>query len=154
MTEIREENLVLRFGDSWRVLKYDANGSFYRTALANRMARTKAVDLLCLRDDAPLLMVEVKDFGSGVPDLEKFSAIPQKIAQKIRDTLAGIVGGSYTAEAHEKRFFGESLRRMASPPRFIYLFEDIANARAKADSAGGGEKGYAAERIGKPACDG
>lgn len=126
MTVVREGELEFTFGPSWRVLKYDENGSYYKTQLARQIGRTKAVDFLCLRDDMPLLMLEVKDFGRGVPDREKFDQLPMVVATKARDTLAGIIGGMHCAGGTGKRVFRDAYDKLTGPPRVVYLFEDLA----------------------------
>ncbi len=127
MTVIQEGDLEFAFGSSWRVLKYDANGSYYKTALENQVKPTKAVDFLCLREGAPLLMLEVKDFSLGVPKQEEFDKVPMIVAIKARDTLAGIIGGSHNAtDSSEKNAFRTFRDRLSSSPQVVFLFEDLA----------------------------
>ncbi len=131
MPVVREGNLEFTFGSTWRVLKYD-DGAFYRTQMANKVSPSKAVDFLCLCDGQPLLVLEVKDFSLGVPPLEKFDKVPVAVAVKTRDTIAGIVGGSYCASnGAERSFFHDSRNRMTDPPRVIYFFEDLATPARK-----------------------
>ncbi len=126
MSAFTEGDLHLSFGSSWRVLKYDAESSFYRAQLCTRVDSTKAVDFLCLCENTPLLMLEVKDFSRAVPPRIQFDEVPVVVAQKVRDTLAGIVGGSHKAGGTERAIFQDSFRKLASPPHVIYLFQDLA----------------------------
>ena len=126
MTIIREGDLEFSFGESWRVLKYDREGGYYRTRLSRQVENTKAMDLLCLRGNESLLMLEVKDFRRGVPEKEKRTKVPMIVAEKVRDTLAGVVGGSYTAEDPDRSEFTDSYAKLSSPPRVIFFFEDLA----------------------------
>jgi hypothetical protein len=126
MTKIQEGNLEFEFGDLWTVLKYDADGHYYKTTICKQVDLTKAVDFLCLRNDSPLLMIEAKDFSVGAPDKEKFEKVPLVVATKVRDTLAGMIGGSFRAGPPEKSFFKRVYRQLSSPPQVVYLFEDLA----------------------------
>ncbi len=127
MTTIREASLEFNFGTLWEVCKYDENGSYYKTLIEKKVKPTKAVDFLCLHRNFPLLMLEAKDFSLGVPEMEKFDKIPNSVAIKVRDTIAGIVGGANQASDQEQSFFMDSYRKMANPPRVIYFFEDLAS---------------------------
>lgn len=127
MNAIKEGNLEFVFGASWNVLKYDKNGSYYKTQMEKNVKPTKAVDFLCLCNGQPLLMLEVKDFSQGVPKREKFNKIPMVVAIKIRDTISGIVGGSNKAsDKTERIFFQSSCQKITRSPRVIYFFEDLA----------------------------
>jgi len=130
MTEIKEGNLKLTFGPSWKVLKYDANGSFYKTLMENKMKPTKAVDFLCFdaissNSACSLLFLEAKDFSLAVPRRTKFDAIPNVVALKARDTVAGIVGGALRANDAERSFLQKARRLLSEEPRVMYLFEDL-----------------------------
>lgn len=48
------------------------------------------------------------------------------VATKTRDTLAGIIGGMHWAEGPEKQAFRNAYAKLATPPRVVYLFEDLA----------------------------
>lgn len=126
MTVIPEGDLEFTFGDTWNVLKYDEDGSFYKTCMERSVKPTKAVDFLCHGDDRPLLLLEAKDFSKGLPGKEKFDKLPMTVALKVRDTVAGIVGGAHWALPAERTFFQNALRKMSRPPRIIFFFEDLA----------------------------
>ena len=126
MTVIEEGDLEFVFGDGWTVRKYDANGAFYKTQMAKRVKPTKAVDFLCLCEGQPLLVLEAKDFSRGVPKRDKFDKISMVVALKARDTIAGIVGGAHRAsDTDERSFLQNSRKRLVTPPRVIYFFEDL-----------------------------
>ncbi len=128
MTVLREGDLEFDFDDNcWEVRKYDKEGYYYRTQMANKLEPTKAVDFLCLRDAPSLLIMEVKDFSRGVPDNEKFKALPETVAIKVRDTVAGIIGGSHNAgDLCEKEFFKKAYRKLNRAPCVIFFFEDLS----------------------------
>lgn len=124
---MREGNLDFVFGRSWKVLKYDENGGFYKTKMARNVSHTKAVDFLCIpQGKQPLLLMEVKDFSLGVRSQEKFNNVPMAVAIKARDTVAGIVGGSHCAsDAGDQTFFTESRRKLDTPPRVVFFFLNL-----------------------------
>lgn len=124
---MREGNLDFIFGRSWKVLKYDENGGFYKTKMARNVSHTKAVDFLCIpQGNESLLLMEAKDFSLGVPHREKFDHLPMAVAIKARDTVAGIVGGSHCAsDANEHAHFTESRRKLDTPPRVVFFFSDL-----------------------------
>ncbi len=124
---MRECNLDFVFGRSWKVLKYDENGGFYKTKMAKNVSPTKAVDFLCVpQGNQPLLLMEAKDFSLGVRSQEKFNNVPMAVAIKARDTVAGIVGGSHCAsDAGDRAIFTESRRKLDTPPRVVFFFSDL-----------------------------
>ncbi len=141
MTIIEEGNHQFEFGNSWSVLKYDKFGSYYKSEMEHYMKPTKAVDIICARiisNDCPLILIEIKDFSSGDPNKRRYKDIPLDVALKVRDTIAGIIGGSYHAENNEKAFFKNSYNKMNCPPRIIYFFKDLdtTNRRPKTRQQG------------------
>ncbi len=126
MTVIIEGNLEFTFNSSWNVCKYDKKGSYYRTLVEKNISQTRAVDFLCLCQNSPLLMLEVKDFSLSVPKMAKYENIPMYVAMKVRDTIAGIIGGSHFAANNEQTFFKKSYQKILNPPRVIYFFEDLS----------------------------
>lgn len=124
---MREENLDFNFGASWKILKYDEDGGFYKTKMDKNIKPTKAVDFICIsKNQQPLLLMEVKDFSLGVPHRDKFDKLPLTVATKARDTVAGIVGGSHCAsDAVDRTFFTNSRLKLDIPPRVVFLFLDL-----------------------------
>ena len=125
MAVIQEGNLKFNFGSSWNVIKYDENGSFYRTKISNSIEQTKAVDFLCIRNEKPLCMVEIKDYSLGVSESEKFENVPKVVALKTRDTIAGIVGGLHCATNSDQRFFRKAYNKLTDAPFVVFFFEDL-----------------------------
>ncbi len=124
---MREGNLDFDFGGSWTVLKYDEAGGFYKTKMAANVEPTKAIDFVCIPGNPqPLLLMEVKDFSLGVPQREKFNNVPMAVAIKVRDTVAGIVGGSHCAtDARDRANFTDSRRKLDAPLRVVFFFSDL-----------------------------
>jgi hypothetical protein len=124
---MREGNLDFDFGGSWTVLKYDEDGGFYKTKVEKNVKHTKAVDFLCIPgNQQPLFLIEAKDFSLGVPHREKFKKVPMAVAIKVRDTVAGIVGGSHCAtDAGDRKNFTNSRRKLDVSPRVVFFFADL-----------------------------
>ncbi len=97
---IREDNLEFDFDDNhWKVFKFDDH-PYYRDRM-EKLDGTKAIDFLGIFDDQ-LFLIEVKDFRGHTPEnrgrLLK-GELPIEIAQKVRDSLACIVG-AYRNPSH------------------------------------------------------
>lgn len=99
MTEIREGDLEFSFPDHCEASKYD-DWAFYRNQFKSVAGGSKAVDVLCLTEDAAWL-VEVKDYRQH-PRM-KLTGLANEIAIKVRDTLSGLAAASANANDNEER---------------------------------------------------
>ena len=99
MTEIVEGDLTFAFPDHCEADKYD-EWSFYRNQFQSVAGGSKAVDILCVSDDAAWL-VEIKDYRRH--PRTKAIEIEDELASKVRDTLAGIAAASAKANDHDER---------------------------------------------------
>ena len=95
MTVIDEAGLRFQFDARWQdAVKWDDTPA-YRNGIG-RLPGTKAVDILC-RSSGGCWLIEVKDFrghrieNKGRLDNEE---LQQEVAQKVRDTLAGLLGAA------------------------------------------------------------
>jgi hypothetical protein len=84
----------------WKVENYDKH-PFYLKQIAGR-AETKAVDFVGLQggESGILFWIEIKDFrGYRVPQkqLHPTESLAGEIAQKVRDSVAGILGAHHTS---------------------------------------------------------
>lgn len=84
MVKVVEKSLLFSFDDNHDVLKYD-DSSFYRDQFEHIMS-TKAVDIVCVTDDAAWL-IEIKDYSHGREDEAPLDDV---LVQKVLDTLAGL----------------------------------------------------------------
>jgi hypothetical protein len=113
MTRFEEEYLAFEFGDRWRVFKLDEHQD-YRERIG-KLDETKAVDFLGILDDNELYFIEVKDFrGHRIENKDRLlkGTLPEchylegkcqlhkgklplsvELAQKVRDSVACIIGG-------------------------------------------------------------
>ena len=99
MTEIDEGDLKFSFPDYCEAAKYD-EWSFYRNQFQSVASGSKAVDILCLSNDATWL-IEIKDYRRH--PRQKLSDIDDEVASKVRDTLAGLAAASASANCRDER---------------------------------------------------
>ncbi len=94
MTELDVDGIRFTFDDDWSAVKWDDTDAynFHIAKLQGAGHRTKAVDIIGLRDGLPFLF-EVKDFrGPGIAIENVHRDLPLEIGFKARDTAAGLVG--------------------------------------------------------------
>jgi len=96
-TTLEEEHQRFTFDDQWVVFKYDSatpdTGYF---SIKNAVEGTKACDFLGEYAGATAYFIEVKDFrGFRIQNKKRLSRgeLAAEIAQKVRDTLAGVLSG-------------------------------------------------------------
>ena len=102
--QFTESNLIFSFEDEiWEVLKYDDDQKYIE--ISNKLSGTKAIDFLGFYNNT-LVMFEVKGFrGYGsqksVNDrlAEGMDVLSTEVAQKVKDTVAVVVGISRNIEA-------------------------------------------------------
>ena len=108
MMEIEEGDLTFSFPDRCETGEYD-NWSFYRNQFQSVAGGSKAVDILCLEDDAAWL-VEIKDYREH--PRTKSIDLCDEVAIKVRDTLSGLAAASANAnDADEQALARRSLAR-------------------------------------------
>lgn len=128
MTTIAEKDLIFTFNDRWTVVKYDDNGSYYKCNIAKFLEGTKAVDFLCISSAEDVVMMEIKDFRKGVPHSQKIRKIPNTVAAKVRDTIAGIIA-CCKKSPNDKRFYLLMIQKILFEskdlPIVVFFFEDL-----------------------------
>ena len=103
MTSIQEGNVEWTFGEDWSVVKYD-DWAFYRNQFQGCADGNKAMDLLAIQPgDNVLWMVEAKDYRRHHRNPDK-GPLPMEVAEKARDTLAGLLAASANAVDEERTF--------------------------------------------------
>jgi hypothetical protein len=97
---IDEGKLRFEFESQWRVARYDGDEktapahAFYQNQVS-RLPGTKAVDFVGILVGEGGYLIEVKDFrGYRVQNKKRLSSrdLAIEVAQKVRDTIAGLVG--------------------------------------------------------------
>lgn len=111
MIEIEEGDLKFSFPDLCEVGEYE-QWSFYRNQFQSVAGGSKAVDILCLAEDAAWL-VEIKDYRQH-PRV-KSTDLGDEIANKVRDTLSGLAAASANANDGDERTLA---RRMLAKRRW------------------------------------
>ncbi len=97
---IREEALTFTFPANGMASKYD-EWSHYRNQFQRVCGASKAVDIV-FAEDGIAWLIEVKDFRQHART--KAIELPEEIAIKVRDTVAGLVSAKCAAsDADEKR---------------------------------------------------
>ena len=102
MTRIEEGFLAFEFGNRWRVFKLDEHRD-YRERVG-KLEGTKAVDFLGILDENELYLIEVKDFrGHRIENKDRLltGELAIEIAQKVRDSLACMIGAHRTSSLSE-----------------------------------------------------
>ncbi|MGI9274074.1 MAG: hypothetical protein ACR2PT_04330 [Endozoicomonas sp.] len=100
MAEFVEGKLKFTFPEvSYSATQYDS-WSFYRNQLSNNaFGGSKAVDFICVEDGVTWL-IEVKDYRRD--RRTKAIDLPLEVAQKVRDTLAGLAAARCNANDSEE----------------------------------------------------
>ena len=106
--ELDVDGRTFVFDGDWSVTKYD-EWAFHR----NQMNATgaKAVDIVAL-DAEDVYLIEVKDYTHPETERVPIADLPLTVAQKARDTLAGLVAAQRRASRQEEASFAAgALRR-------------------------------------------
>lgn len=107
-TTLTEQQLAFTFAEGLEASQYD-NWVFYRSQFNATCGGTKAVDFVCLDGDQ-LWLIEVKDYRRH--RRTKLIELGDEVANKVRDTLAGLVAASCNAnEAEERRLARRAVGR-------------------------------------------
>lgn len=100
MEEFRESGLVFRFSNQWEVYQLDKEAD-YREKICKQVPETKSVDFIGFNETKNILLfVEVKSFRgySNRKNIQRLTGenddITVEVAQKVRDSLATIIGGA------------------------------------------------------------
>lgn len=114
---IREGSLEFDFDDSWNVFKFDEH-PYYRDQM-EKLDETKATDLLGIFDDQ-LFLIEVKDFrGHRIENRDRIlkGELCIEIAQKVRDSLACIVGAY--RNSHDSEHWKPFAKLLCNPEKRV-----------------------------------
>lgn len=122
---IDEENLRFRFDDRWVVIKYDDHRDYVERI--KHLPETKAVDFVALVDERFFYFIEVKDFrGHRIENRDRVlgDGLAIEVAQKVRDTIAGIVAAHHCGNIEVWERFIECLTSSRTPVRVLLWLED------------------------------
>ena len=110
--EFSESRLRFEFREvEWNALvKYDDETDYQK--LKNNVPKTKAVDFVGISNEN-LYLIEVKNYrGHRIASKPKIEEIDIILAQKVRDTLAGMVGGVRNS-THRQELWAKHLAHLA-----------------------------------------
>jgi len=99
VTVISEGALEFDFPNSCQASKYD-DWSYYRNQFQSVANRSKAVDIVCVERRVSWL-IEIKDYRRH--PRTKTIDIADEVAEKVRDTLAGLAAAASNANESEER---------------------------------------------------
>lgn len=100
MATITEDGLEFLFPNDWHVSKYD-DWSFYRNQFQSSCGGAKAVDIVAKSPDRSIWLIEIKDYRRH--PRTKAIELPEEVACKVRDTLAGLVAARCNANDADER---------------------------------------------------
>ncbi len=98
MSIFEESHLRFEFGEEWTLVEqYDEHADF--DEIKDAVSETKGVDFVGILQNEALYFFEVKNFrGHRISSKGRFreddDPIWLEVAQKVRDTIAGIIGGN------------------------------------------------------------
>lgn len=127
MKTLTEGALRFDFDDRWTVLQYDGpDPGDYRSKLMP-LEDTKAVDFVAVCKNADgqehFYCIEIKDYRDQPRPNQRDLAVT--VAQKTRDTVAGIVGFSRTSNTpHIWAPFIQALARRRTPVTILFWLEE------------------------------
>jgi hypothetical protein len=126
-----EGHLEFKFSDQWHVIKYDGHRDYRRIV---KRDGTKAVDFVAVHGTQPsiLYLIEVTDYrGYRIEEKKRISdgTLAREVAEKVRDTIAGIVGGLQNGNAEDWGIVMERLATPVPPIRVVLWLEEDAIPR-------------------------
>lgn len=122
---IQEGQLLFTFSDSAEVSQYD-DWSFYRNQFNPCFGGTKAVDFV-LHENGTAWLIEVKDYRRHVRT--KPIDLASEVAEKVRDTLAGLVAAQANANADTEKSLAQSLVRSNKLRVVLHLEQPLKPSR-------------------------
>lgn len=123
---LEEKPFRFDFDDAfWNTIQYDGPGQVFRTTIEPKVHGSKAVDFCGIYDKKKLVLFEIKSLKNAMGSLDARKRlenggedIATEIAQKVRDSLAGIVhGGRFKISD----FWINSLDLLASASKEVYV---------------------------------
>lgn len=119
--ELKEGSLHFIFDDGiWAdVVKYDETKDYQKIALT---PQTKGVDFVGnsgLSDDHDLWFIEVKDYKTHrIESKEKIPALDETVHHKVKDTIAGIIGGARNS-THDREIWAAFAQVLNTPKQKV-----------------------------------
>lgn len=133
MKTITEGRLTFDFDDTWTVLKYD-DTSYHRNQFQSACGGTKAVDIVAFRPKSCAFLVEAKDYCRPASDYRdhprtKIADLPQEVAEKVRDSLAGLAAARLRANDGVERQVAADFFRCGDMRVVLHLEQPSKHAK-------------------------
>ncbi len=125
-TVIKERRLEFHFSSSWHTIKYDEHDDYIRGIQC--IQGTNAVDIAAayLADPKTVYLIEIKDFKDYFAENEdriQDGSLARKIVLKVRDTLAGLVGGFHCGNRADWAPIMEQIAAAEHPIKVVFWME-------------------------------
>lgn len=139
---IEESNLKFSFQDeNWWVIKFDEDINY--TKVTKNLQGTKGVDFVGILNSENLFFFEIKNFRNHTLDMHSQERLANsaedlttKIAQKVKDSLACILGASRNATNNQEKW-RKACHLISANKSFriiAWIEEDIPNTPYKINS--------------------
>lgn len=127
-TVFEEEYLRFEFDDAWTVVKYDDTAEYARIRAQTEAKGVDFVGLVAAGSSRFVIhLIEVKDFrGHSIENAPRIRGgeLALHVAQKMRDTVAGLIGARRTSgELQPWERFAGALRRRRDEVRVVLWLE-------------------------------
>lgn len=125
MTVLKEGRLTFTFPKNSCASKYD-EWSFYRNQFNSAFGGTKAVDIV-YADSGSAWLIEVKDYRTS--RRTKTIDLGDEIAQKVRDSLAGMVAAQCNANAIQEKGLAKRMLSRKKIRVVLHLEQPIQHSK-------------------------
>ncbi len=127
-----ESNILFQFDDRhWHIVKFDMHKDYHK--ISNAISETKAIDFLGILREEKVVMLEIKSFRNHrIENKDRLETganfLTTEIAQKVRDSIAAIVGASRNS-TNDLPFWKKTSALLQNSERDIFVIawveEDI-----------------------------
>jgi hypothetical protein len=126
MPNIAEGKLRFTFPDGWNVSKYD-EWVHYRNHFIKVCVGVKAIDILALEPRGSCWLLEIKDYRQHVRT--KTIDLAEELAEKARDTLAGLVAAQFCANDDSEKNWARQALRSRNLSVVLHLEQPIKHSK-------------------------
>lgn len=126
MPTLEVDNLTFDFPSHWLASKYD-DWTYYQKHFRQIVSHTKAVDVLAIDPQNTAWLIEVKDYRRH--RRSKKTPLPNEIAQKVKDSLAGMASASFNANVSNEKADAQALFRCYEIRVVLHLEQPNKNTR-------------------------
>ncbi|APW60528.1 hypothetical protein [Paludisphaera borealis] len=118
MATLTEGKLRFTFAEDWTVSQYDDWGH-YRNQFIKVCGSIKAVDVVAIEPNGCCWLLEIKDYREHVRT--KTIHLADEMAEKVRDTLAGLVAAQFRADDESEKIAAKQALRATSLRVVLHL---------------------------------